>query len=189
MQYSRCTSILPTAARALLAQLDATSKADVETRRNAIRSLSQIARQVDDRGVPLSKRSAKCRRDHADVCEVTVADLHDVFSCCMAAMSDYTTDQRGDVGSWIRKAALCALGEMVAHLATASQISIEDKVSLLPQQTLDRILAGTYKLAVEKLEPVRAAAASALVTMRDAGVHTIRAWQGAEQLKVDLPDG
>lgn len=78
---------------------------------------------------------------------------------------------------------------MVAHLAVTHKINNGDKLSRLPQKTFDRILAGMYKLAMEKLEPVRAAAAFALGTMQSAGVDAVWDWEGAGRLVVDLPDG
>lgn len=61
LHYSGCSSSLPIAVRALIVQLDTTSKADVETRRNAIRSLGQLARQMDHRGQPLSKPHSRTK--------------------------------------------------------------------------------------------------------------------------------
>jgi len=85
-----------------------------------------------------------------------------------AALSDYSTDQRGDVGSWIRIAALNALERVLP----------ETKRDAVPQTMLEEVVRGLVKQAVEKLEPVREAAALALAGLRWAGL----TWDGVEAL-------
>lgn len=54
ISYERCPASFEPAVQALLAQLDPKTKADVESRRNVIRSLSTLARQ-DQSGVGFSE--------------------------------------------------------------------------------------------------------------------------------------
>lgn len=112
--------------------------------------------------------------------------LGSTLEALIACLEDYMTDQRGDVGSWVRAAALRALGEMVAHIA-ASQGT--EKAPALSQRIFDRVLDGMYKLAVEKLELVRGAAAYALSTMRKAGAAAIWQWDGFDCLSADVTEG
>ena len=70
-----------------------------------------------------------------------------------AGMEDYATDQRGDVGSWIRVS--CCRG--LSSLPGATTICSMD--------TWELVVARMLKLAVEKLEVVRQAALSTLAIL------------------------
>jgi hypothetical protein len=68
-------------------------------------------------------------------------------------LEDYTTDQRGDVGSWVRVSCCKALGRLrKARTACASE-------------TWELVVSRLLRLAVEKLEVVRQAALFALAEL------------------------
>jgi HEAT repeat protein len=92
------------------------------------------------------------------------------------ALDDYTTDQRGDVGSWIRIAALSALGRIIplnTHPPSKSD-----------PHMLERVVGGAVRLAVEKLEPVRGEAARTLAALRAGQAH----WEGVDALAFESSD-
>jgi len=124
----------------------------VETRRYAIRSLSNIAVQ------PLSFSSDT---------------LQSMVQAAIVALSDYSTDQRGDVGSWIRITGLSALGQMLSVPTIYSQID---------QVTLDSAIGGIIKQGVEKLEPCRSQAYATMAQLRQSGVH----WSGQEAMRFSV---
>jgi hypothetical protein len=72
-----------------------------------------------------------------------------IFNAHLEGLADYSTDQRGDVGSWIRTAAVQGLAE----LCTARPIT---------QELLHRAVNGMLKQGVEKLDNVREVAGQAL---------------------------
>ena len=86
----------------------------------------------------------------------------------VSALSDYSMDQRGDVGSWIRIVALKSSSKIVAFAVQYDQ-------TLISQGDFDNLMYGILKQAVEKLEPVREAAALALWELRL--VEADRVWQ------------
>jgi hypothetical protein len=40
---------------------------------------------------------------------VSQVDINETYDCLLDAMGDYTTDKRGDIGSWVREAAMATL--------------------------------------------------------------------------------
>lgn len=125
-----------------------TRQVDVETRRYALRSLANIAVQPLSLPTPL---------------------LLSILQAAINALSDYSTDQRGDIGSWIRITGLSALGQMLSISTICSQID---------EETLDCAIGGIVKQGVEKLEPCRSQAYSTLSQLRQSGVQ----WSGQEAM-------
>lgn len=123
----------------------------METRRYALRSLANIAVQ------PLASPM--------DI-------IPDVVKAGVNALSDYSTDQRGDIGSWIRITGLSALGQMLSVPSIYSQIDLD---------TLDAAIGGIVKQGVEKLEPCRSQTFATLAQLRQSGV----SWSGQEAMKVE----
>lgn len=72
------------------------------------------------------------------------------------AMEDYTTDQRGDIGSWVRRAAMNTIQKFVFALQNAG----EEGGKLLTPSILSAFLALILKQCVEKIDNVRVHAAT-----------------------------
>lgn len=105
-----------------------------------------------------------------------------IISAFITALSDYSTDQRGDVGSWIRVAALRALRETISALCRCDVYEPDAPVNgikqVVPQDLFEDVISGMARLGVEKLEPVRAAAAFAWTGLREGGAGRIWIWEG-----------
>ena len=81
----------------------------------------------------------------------------------MSCLTDYTVDQRGDIGSWVRLAALAALRQYVVQAVTAwPGVAPPGQEPLLTQVQLDGVIGGMAKQAVEKLDNVREVAGTCL---------------------------
>lgn len=92
--------------------------------------------------------------------------VHQVLRACMAGLDDYTTDERGDVGSWIRMACirgLCLTAEVLFDICSSLQAS-GSLQTWLPPQTYQGAIGGILKQGVERLDNVR----------RQAGVFFLR---------------
>jgi hypothetical protein len=126
-------------------------QADVETRRYALRSLGNIAIQ------PIHLPAER---------------LNEVLEAAINALSDYSTDQRGDIGSWIRITGLSVLGQVLSVSTTYSEVS---------QTIKDSAIGGIIKQSVEKLEPCRAQAHRTMVQLRQSGV----VWSGCGAMKFE----
>ncbi|GAA5930095.1 Cin1p [Sporobolomyces koalae] len=86
------------------------------------------------------------------------------FIALLPALNDYTSDQRGDVGSWVRVATARALTSLLPSLFTASSPFKQ----ILTQELLDRVVGTFAKLAVERIDSVREAAGLGLVDISKA---------------------
>ncbi len=90
------------------------------------------------------------------------------------ALEDYATDQRGDVGSWVRAASLRALARVLVA-ASSSPSPLE----LVAQDAFSAAVGGMAKQAVEKLDVVRGAATSAWGDLLAANADQVWSWPGA----------
>ena len=93
---------------------------DAETRRNSIISLVNVCKTVGT-GQPLLETDKKSAAGAAvaPINRLTKSQTTRVFDALFAAMDDYNTDRRGDVGSWSRIAAMNGL-EALAYLSVNS---------------------------------------------------------------------
>ncbi|XP_064213928.1 tubulin-specific chaperone D isoform X2 [Tribolium castaneum] len=105
---------------------------------------------------PLTVKWAESRRDSIKALtslSVTMAedlaksDVLRIFDVFLASLKDYTQDKRGDVGAWVREAAMLGL----QTLAFKVKVSID--VALTTQ-----IVAGVAQQAVERIDRTRALA-------------------------------
>ncbi|GAA5904049.1 hypothetical protein JCM5296_002517 [Sporobolomyces johnsonii] len=117
--------------------------ATIEARRNGVEALASIL----------------CKQTEEDPLSVSRFSL--AFDTLLAGFSDYTTDQRGDVGSWVRISTVRAFARLVPLLLSRSS-------AVLTQERLDRVIAATAKLAVERLDSVREVAGRGLIEVWDA---------------------
>ena len=154
-------------------------KADVETRRYAIRSLTDIACQSSTEKATLGEWHDFPLTDCTEH-RVDPSTFRQIFKASSLSLDDYSTDQRGDVGSWIRIAALRSLGVLLE--VVARQASPQD---LVDQSQFENAIGGIVKQSMEKIEPIRAAAAHALQRARNAKAASIWTWKGSECLLFD----
>ncbi|RXK40761.1 hypothetical protein M231_02013 [Tremella mesenterica] len=156
------SQLMRKAIEALLRQLDSSTKADVETRRNTIRSLTDICLQTSSSQLIVDSSTFKT-----------------VFNTIIKGLDDYSTDQRGDVGSWIRIVSLRSLGRIIPAAVVDERV-----LGLVSQVEFDEMIGGMIKQSLEKLGPVRAAAACALASVRSCAVG-IWDWEGIDCLRYD----
>ncbi|UZJ54940.1 hypothetical protein CBS101457_004260 [Exobasidium rhododendri] len=116
---------------------------NVETRRNAFESVVDAILGL---------------RESVDaLLEPSTSEL--VFKVLLAGLEDYTTDARGDVGSWIRLSCLSGMRRLLQFLLTTSKKSIKH---WLDQSLFDRVIATYCKQMIEQIDNVRAQAAMEL---------------------------
>lgn len=72
----------------------------------------------------------------------------ELFSCFLEACNDYTTDRRGDIGSFVRMAALTGL-------KTFTKLVMSFNSALLNEKLVTQIFCICMRQAVEKIEKVR----------------------------------
>lgn len=87
-----------------------------------------------------------------------------IYVTILSGFDDYTADQRGDVGSWVRIATLrsvAAISEAL-FLRRGDLARFED---YLPPNIWHKAIAGVLKQGVERLDNVRAIAGEQLMIL------------------------
>lgn len=117
-----------------------------EARRDAVKALSRVCGTVG-----LSPDNNL----NSGVCADNVGIIYDAL---LNALSDYTRDRRGDIGSAVREAGIKALLDVTTLLAKLDNI-------LLAPQLVTQVMCGIVQQACEKIHKVRDFAASAFVKL------------------------
>ncbi|KAL1950308.1 hypothetical protein VTO73DRAFT_5432 [Trametes versicolor] len=149
LDYASHPHGIESAVRCLLGMVDRTNGSEnVEARRNAFVSMPQILKNVS--GSLVKHLSAEI------VCEMTDALLD--------GLTDYTSDERGDVGSWVRMACVNGLTSLVETLFTHAS-TLPEFSSYLPPGRYHDAIGGILKQGVERLDNVRQQAGECVVTL------------------------
>ncbi|KAL8610270.1 hypothetical protein ACOMHN_062002 [Nucella lapillus] len=114
-----------------------------EARRDAIKAIASVCKTV---GI---------QTDGDPQCCVCKSNLGQVYSALISALRDYTMDSRGDVGSWVREAAMTGLGDMTEMVAMTDP-------ALLAGDVVHKVICGLTQQACEKIDRTRAVAGQTL---------------------------
>ncbi|ORY81205.1 armadillo-type protein, partial [Leucosporidium creatinivorum] len=113
---------------------------------------------------PLAASTVEARRNGIDslallLCyapsSLTPTTLSSALGSLIHGFTDYSTDQRGDVGSWVRLACISSVKSVLPHLACSAP-------ALLEQEWVDQAVGALLKQAVERLDNVREKAGEVL---------------------------
>uniref|UniRef100_A0A671Z020 Tubulin-specific chaperone D n=1 Tax=Sparus aurata TaxID=8175 RepID=A0A671Z020_SPAAU len=105
-----------------------------EARRDAVRAVAQVC-----------VKAGVCAQGSSDssLCSENVAEVYGVL---LDSMTDYTTDSRGDVGAWVREAAMSSLMEVTLQVAAplvfiscSSVRRVKCTMCCLAQQSAEKI--------------------------------------------------
>lgn len=115
---------------------------DAETRRNAIVSLVKVCTTVGLGGID----TALPETETSPVFRLTGKQTKQVFGALLAAMEDYNTDRRGDVGSWSRIAAMDGL-ETLTNLSIKASTIFPHSSCQGPAHfvSLDEVIVPSFK--------------------------------------------
>ncbi|KAI8140356.1 tubulin folding cofactor D C terminal-domain-containing protein [Fennellomyces sp. T-0311] len=86
-------------------------------------------------------------------------DFEALLNCLQLCLTDYSTDQRGDVGSWTRAASMECLQCLIPLVA---RIDASSETRYLSPSTNARIMAALLKQSVERIDRVRDCAGTVL---------------------------
>ncbi|EFN80055.1 Tubulin-specific chaperone D [Harpegnathos saltator] len=106
-----------------------------ESRKEALHSLTMICQTL---GI-----------DEADKWQSFMPDL---YNCYLLALKEYTIDSRGDIGAWVREAAMIGL-HILTNLVSQAKLS-----SILNENLMACIIGGIAQQAVERIDGIRAQA-------------------------------
>ncbi|MEW5308920.1 MAG: hypothetical protein WDW38_000840 [Sanguina aurantia] len=152
---------------------------DIASRVNCITALGQVCTTLFGAGGGTCTTHSEEERRARGVALM----IEKVMPCLATALEDYTTDNRGDVGSWAREAAMQVLTTVV-RLLTSRQPVAHHQSSLagLVGASVGRLL----QQAVERIARVREAAAGHLRTLAT-DPHTAAIIPGSATLRSALP--
>ncbi|XP_048512674.1 tubulin-specific chaperone D [Athalia rosae] len=104
-----------------------------ESRREAFHSLTMVCQTL---GV-----------EESNTWEPYAQDLYD---CYLLALGEYTIDSRGDIGAWVREAAMTGL-QLLTNLVSHAKLT-----SILNEKVMARVIGGVAQQAVERIDRIRA---------------------------------
>ena len=102
-----------------------------ESRRDAVKALTNVGTKLSD--------------------QLSTELIHHIYDCLMISLEDYTLDRRGDVGAWVREAALAGLEQFTLKLLNTSPQRI-------PASIVAQFMPCLAQQAVEKIDRTRGVA-------------------------------
>ncbi|KAM8845147.1 tubulin-specific chaperone D isoform 1-T1 [Spinachia spinachia] len=117
-----------------------------ESRRDAVRAIAQVSVKV-----PVCAHACP----ESALCSENIADL---YGSLLNRMNDYTTDSRGDVGAWVREAAMTSLMEVTLLVASSAP-------EILPPELVKCMMCCLAQQAAEKIDRYRAHAGNVFLRL------------------------
>ncbi|NXY54620.1 TBCD protein, partial [Callaeas wilsoni] len=117
-----------------------------ESRRDALIAIAKVCQMVGVRGDG-SQQEYLCR-DNVD----------QIYATLLTGVTDYTTDSRGDVGGWVREAAMTSLMEVTLLL-------VQNEAELINANICKQIMCWLAQQSAEKIDKFRAHAGSVFLTL------------------------
>ncbi|KAL2101636.1 hypothetical protein ACEWY4_003397 [Coilia grayii] len=117
-----------------------------EGRRDAVTALAQVCVTVgvDAEGSP--------------DCVLCAGNVQQVYATLLNCMADYSTDSRGDVGAWVREAAMSSLMEVTLLIASTAP-------HLLSPDIVRQMMCSLSQQAAEKIDRYRAHAGTVFLRL------------------------
>ncbi|NWR35105.1 TBCD protein, partial [Tachuris rubrigastra] len=117
-----------------------------ESRRDALIAIAKVCQTVGVKGEG-SPEEFVCR-DNVD----------QIYATLLNGVTDYTTDSRGDVGGWVREAAMSSLMEVTLLL-------VQNEAELINANICKQIMCWLAQQSAEKIDKFRAHAGSVFLTL------------------------
>ncbi|XP_069728409.1 tubulin-specific chaperone D [Phaenicophaeus curvirostris] len=117
-----------------------------EARREALIAIANVCQTVGVKGDG-SQDDCVCRDN-----------ITEIYATLLGGVTDYTTDSRGDVGGWVREAAMTSLMEVMLLL-------VQNEAELINADTCKQIMCWLAQQSAEKIDKFRAHAGSVFLTL------------------------
>ncbi|NWJ02836.1 TBCD protein, partial [Crypturellus undulatus] len=117
-----------------------------EARRDALIAIAKVCQTVGVKGDGSQEEY---------VCKDNVTPI---YATLLSGVTDYTTDSRGDVGGWVREAAMTSLKEVTLLL-------VQKEAELINANICRQIMCWLAQQAAEKIDKFRAHAGSVFLTL------------------------
>lgn len=112
--------------------------------------------------------------------DITPDQSNALFNALISGLDDYTVDERGDVGSWVRMASLQGIVTYASTLFEHAS-SLPDLATYLPPDRFHIAAAGILKQGVERLDNVRQSAGECMGRLLRAPLPNV---QGSDRWRV-----
>ncbi|KAK9710946.1 Tubulin folding cofactor D C terminal [Popillia japonica] len=106
-----------------------------ESRRDSIKALTSICTTLEN--------ELKSVFSHGQIIQI--------YHCLLIGLTEYTQDNRGDIGAWVREASMIGLQTLTLLLATHNPDALSEDIVL-------KVSVGVVQQAVEKIDRTRALA-------------------------------
>ncbi|KAA6421473.1 MAG: tubulin-specific chaperone D-like, partial [Trebouxia sp. A1-2] len=157
------TRLLEPLSRQILAGLAAATQVeedpddrDAETRVAAVKALALVAHKLYGprlEAAACDARQAATTAAAADPAAAALSTEH-VVKALLAAVEDYSTDNRGDIGSWVREAAVMEMPQCLVLLCTLDpehvKVDCEEQASITQM-----VIQALLKQSVERIARLR----------------------------------
>ncbi|PIL22540.1 hypothetical protein GSI_15229 [Ganoderma sinense ZZ0214-1] len=136
----------------------------------AASALAAVSRLVDCSAVvrrlirEFEGQTAPMQQSLARVLEIPAEFVRDLVDALLDGLTDYTSDERGDVGSWVRISCVKSLTSFSQTLFSRAS-SLLDLARYLPPEKYDDAIAGILKQGVERLDNVRQIAGDSFLAL------------------------
>ncbi|XP_071539059.1 tubulin-specific chaperone D isoform X2 [Panulirus ornatus] len=117
-----------------------------QTRKEAI---SAILRLVQTVGI---------RKDGKACDQVCETNLISIYQALLRGLDDYTMDRRGDIGAWVREAAILSLQTLTVAV-------VAEDATLLTEEIIGEMMSRICQQAVERIDRTRKVAGTAFATL------------------------
>ncbi|NXP35399.1 TBCD protein, partial [Leiothrix lutea] len=117
-----------------------------ESRRDALIAIAKVCQTVGVKGDG-SQQEYVCREN-----------VDQIYATLLTGVTDYTTDSRGDVGGWVREAAMTSLMEVTLLL-------VQNEAELIHANICKQIMCWLAQQSAEKIDKFRAHAGSVFLTL------------------------
>uniref|UniRef100_A0A8D2PLM3 Tubulin-specific chaperone D n=1 Tax=Zosterops lateralis melanops TaxID=1220523 RepID=A0A8D2PLM3_ZOSLA len=117
-----------------------------EARRDALIAIAKVCQTAGVKGDG-SQQEYVCREN-----------VDQIYATLLTGVTDYTTDSRGDVGGWVREAAMTSLMEVTLLL-------VQKEAELIHANICKQIMCWLAQQSAEKIDKFRAHAGSVFLTL------------------------
>ncbi|XP_045621060.2 tubulin-specific chaperone D isoform X2 [Procambarus clarkii] len=117
-----------------------------QTRKEAINSIFRLVKTVG-----IKKDGKACEH----VCQ---SNLPSIYHALLNSLDDYTMDRRGDIGAWVREAAISSLQALTLAV-------VAEDASLLTEDIVKELMSRICQQAVERIDRTRKVAGTAFAAL------------------------
>lgn len=101
------------------------------------------------------------QKTHVPDLAISRPEFEKILVTLLDCLNDYSTDQRGDVGSWVRSASMACLLPLLQTIAQVDSRQEKDQ-RYLTTDAAGAIMGALLKQSVERIDKVRARAGTVI---------------------------